>query len=104
MAATKKTEDTKEKGVPTQAGALRDGAEGASDPWQIMEPVTVPRLQNSRNQPDMAVSVNGRIFKIQRGVQDVMVPRPIAQVVRRSLRATDDAADAYYRAAGIKEV
>lgn len=122
--AAKKTDTkvTEEKGVSTQAdvadalkggalatspasgGGLRGGADGAADPWKIMEPVTVPRLQNSRSQPDFAVSVNGRIFKIQRGVRDVMVPRPIAQVVRRSLQATEDAADAYYAASGIKEV
>ena len=95
MATAKKTDMNEEKGVTAQAPAPE------KDPWEIREPVMVPLLQNSKNQPDYAVSVNGRIFQIQRGVE-VLVPRPIARVVRRALKAEMEAQAAYYAAAGIK--
>lgn len=95
--ATKKEADTmKEKGVLEQTVAAQE-----TDPWAEKRSIKIPRLQNSKHQPDMAVSVNGRIFKIQRGVE-VEVPLPIWEVAMRSIQASEDAQDAYFAAAGIK--
>lgn len=97
--ATKKegTEQTKAEQV------VQEAVPAETDPWTLKRPLRVPRLQNSKNQPDMAVSVNGRIFKIQRGVE-VEVPLPIWEVAMRSIQGAEDAQDAYYKAAGIKKV
>lgn len=46
---------------------------------------------NGRYKGDMLVSVNGRRFLIQRGVE-VTVPYPIAQVIRQSMRQDERAA------------
>lgn len=62
------------------------------DPWKQMVTIRLPKLENGESNYLIA-SVNGKVFKIQRGVE-VDVPAPIASVIRRSYEA-QDYADAY---------
>jgi hypothetical protein len=78
MAAAKKTEAIKEE----------------------MVTVFVPRLPNSKNQPPMEGSVNGKAFLLPRG-QHSEVPASVAEVVNRSLR-NEQIAEDYYNSIGDK--
>ncbi|MGN1419217.1 MAG: hypothetical protein ACI4W6_07795 [Acutalibacteraceae bacterium] len=72
------------------------------DPWNEKEEIFVPRLANCKEQPDLIASVNGRTFQIQRG-KKVEVPKPIAEVIKRSLEAEEKADDFYYSSASKEE-
>lgn len=63
--------------------------------WDDMVSILIPRLQGSKDQPDVIASVNGRVFQIQRGVR-VDVPKPIAEVINRSLDFEIEAEDYYF--------
>lgn len=60
--------------------------------WDMEEEVYFPRIPGTREQPDVTVSVNGRDFRIQRGVH-VMAPKPVADVARRMVEAQMAAED-----------
>ena len=62
--------------------------------WNLKEKIKFPRIQGTREQPDVTVSVNGRDFRIQRGVR-VMAPKPVADVARRMVEAQQAAEDYY---------
>ena len=64
------------------------------DPWEEKEQIIIPRMQGVKEQPDVTVSVNGRVFRIQRGVH-VDVPKPIAEVINRSIADQQKAEDFY---------
>lgn len=66
----------------------------SKNPWIVKKKVTIPRIPGSKTQPDEIVSVNGKVFKIQRGVE-VEVPEPIYEAIENSLKASE-AADEYY--------
>lgn len=65
-----------------------------------METVYVPRLPNSKNQPPLEGSVNGKAFLIPRG-KSCEVPASVAEVVNRSLR-NEQLAEDYYNSIGDK--
>lgn len=65
----------------------------SKNPWKVKKKVTIPTIAG-KVQPDEIVSVNGRIFKIQRGVE-VEVPEPIYDAIQDSMNASK-AADNYY--------
>lgn len=73
-----------------------------NDPWKIMKEIFVPKVPNSRDQPDVVASVNGRHFSVQRG-KPVMVPAPIWEVIKRSLDAETEAERFYFESSGITE-
>ena len=59
------------------------------DPWKNMVEIKLPKATNG--EPNYVIaSVNGRVFKIQRGVK-VEVPAPIAEVIEHSFLAQDEA-------------
>lgn len=80
MATTKKTVDE----VNTEAKATV-----AEDGWEKMVTIHVPRANNGDTNYLIA-SVNGRVFKIQRGI-NVDVPAPIAEVLQHSFEAQEEA-------------
>lgn len=59
------------------------------DPWNEKRTVRLPKAQNGDVNYVIA-SVNGRVFKVQRGVT-VEVPAPIAEVLEHSFEAEDEA-------------
>lgn len=63
-----------------------------------MVTVFVPRLQNSKKQPPLEGSVNGKAFLIPRG-KKVEVPASVAEVVNRSL-VNEQIAEDYYNNIG----
>lgn len=73
------------------------------DPWKIMKEVVIPRLSNTKEQPDLVVSVNCKTYQMQRG-KTVKVPLPVYEVIMHSSKASEKAEDNYYSAAEIKEV
>lgn len=73
-----------------------------SDPWKIKKEIFVPKVPNSRDQPDVVASVNGRHFSVQRG-KPVEVPLPIWEVIKRSLDAEEEAERYYFESSGITE-
>ena len=70
----------------------------SKNPWSVKKKVTIPRLPGSKTQPDEIVSVNGRSYKIQRGVE-VEVPEPIYEAIENSMKASDAAEEYYYNMA-----
>jgi len=61
----------------------------AEDPWAKKVEIKLPKASNG--EPNYVIaSVNGRAFKIQRGVK-VEVPAPIAEVIEHSFLAQDEA-------------
>lgn len=69
-----------------------------NDPWKKKRSIAIPRLNGSREQPDIIASVNGRVFQIQRGTT-VEVPEPIYEVLQRSFEAEAQAEIDYYNKA-----
>lgn len=62
------------------------------DPWGKMVTIKLPRP--ARGEENFLIaSVNGRVFKIQKGVS-VDVPEPIAECIEEMFEA-EDAAEAY---------
>ena len=61
----------------------------ATNPWDVMVEINIPKAMNGEPNYEIA-SVNGRVFKIQRGVK-VEVPAPIAEVIEHSFLAQDEA-------------
>lgn len=59
------------------------------DPWKQMVTVRVDKAHDGSPNYETA-SVNGRVFKIKRGV-NVEVPAPIAEVLQHSLEAREEA-------------
>ena len=60
-----------------------------ADPWKEMVAIKLPKATNG--EPNYVIaSVNGKAFKIQRGVK-VEVPAPIAEVIEHSFLAQDEA-------------
>lgn len=59
------------------------------DPWEQMVTIKLPKLNDGSANYQIA-SVNGRVFKIQRGVS-VEVPMPIAKVLQNSEDAREEA-------------
>lgn len=59
------------------------------DPWKQMVTIKLPKLSDGSANYQIA-SVNGRVFKIQRGVS-VDVPMPIAKVLQNSEDAREEA-------------
>lgn len=59
------------------------------DPWKQMVTIKLPKI-NDGSENFITTSVNGRVFKIQRGV-NVEVPMPIAEVLQHSEEAADRA-------------
>lgn len=69
--------------------AKETNVKAAGDPWQTM--VTVKLQKAPHGQENFRfVSVNGRNFKIQKGVE-VKVPLPVAEVLKNSYEAMDQA-------------
>jgi len=62
------------------------------DPWTIMERVYIPRPRPGESNV-LYVSINKRKFSVPKG-KETSVPRPVAQVIRHSLKA-EEATDAY---------
>ena len=60
--------------------------------------VTVPRIPNAKDQPDLVVSVNGKNYVIQRG-KEVSVPRNVADIIRTSQKNEEKALEYYYSVA-----
>ena len=59
------------------------------DVWDEMVSIKIPKATNG--EPNYIIaSVNGRIYKVQRGVK-VDVPAPIAEVLEHSFEARDEA-------------
>ncbi len=85
MATAKTTETTETKKTETKA-------------TEKMVPVFVPRLPNSKNQPPLEGSVNGKAFLIPRG-KPWQVPASVAEVVKRSLH-NEQIAEDYYNSIG----
>lgn len=77
--------------------------EEKTDDWNEKVEILVPRIPNSKEQPDLIASVNGRMFQVVRG-QKVSVPKPIAEVIERSIAYEASAEDYYYQKAQVKEV
>lgn len=50
--------------------------------------ITLPKLPGLGEQTDVVVSVNGKTWQIRRGVE-VTVPRAVALVLERSLKAAE---------------
>lgn len=69
----------------TKAEAVKE----IKDPWQEKVTIRVPRESNGEANYLIA-SVNGRVFKIQRGI-NVEVPLPIAEVIEHSFEAEEEA-------------
>lgn len=65
------------------------------NPWKIKKPITLPRVPGARTQPDVTASVNGRMFRIKRGVE-VEVPLPIFDVLQGMIQSEIAADDYYY--------
>lgn len=59
------------------------------NPWDIKCKIRLPKSNNGEGNYLIA-SVNGRVFKVMRGV-DVEVPLPIARVIENSFDAENDA-------------
>ena len=59
------------------------------DPWDQMVTIKLPKLNDGSENYRIA-SVNGRVYKIQRGVS-VEVPMPIAKVLQNSEEAQEEA-------------
>ena len=60
-----------------------------ADPWKEEVEIKLPKATNG--EPNYVIaSVNGRAFKIQRGIK-VKVPAPIAEVIEHSFLAQDEA-------------
>lgn len=78
MATTKKTVDEVNE-APVAAGSE----------WDKIVTIFVPRANNGDSNV-IPVSVNGRGFKVQRGV-NVEVPAPIAEVLQHSFEAQEEA-------------
>lgn len=71
------------------------------DPWSVRKTIFIPKIPNSREQPDVVASVNLRHYSIQRG-KPVEVPLPIYEVVKRMLDAEEEAEDFYYEQSKVK--
>ena len=75
---------------------VKQEAEVKQEPMEKREPEAVRKetirlfKDNDRYKNDLYVSVNGHSFLIQRGV-DVEVPYYIAEVIRNSMKADDEA-------------
>ena len=63
--------------------------ETVKDAWSEMVTINIPRATDGEPNYKIA-SVNGRVFKIQRGV-NVEVPAPIAEVLQHSFEAQNAA-------------
>lgn len=59
------------------------------DPWSDMYEIKIPKSNDGSPNYTIA-SVNGRVFKIMKGVS-VKVPAPIAEVIQHSFEAQDEA-------------
>ena len=57
-------------------------------PWELQKVMIRLFRDNDRYKDDVTVEVNGRVWRIQRGV-DVLVPRYVAEVVENSLSQDD---------------
>lgn len=73
----------------TEAVEVKAKVDKVVDPWSIKKAIRVPRATNGEANYLIA-SVNGRVFKIQRGIE-VEVPAPIAEVIAHSFEAEDEA-------------
>lgn len=60
--------------------------------------ITVPKIPNEKDQPDLVVSVNGKNYIIQRGIE-VSVPKNVAEIIRCSLKNEAKAEEYYYSVA-----
>lgn len=76
--ATKKDVEVKETAVMEDVKAV--------DPWKDMKEIFIPKAPKGEDNFIIA-SVNGRIFKVMRGVK-VEVPAPIAEVIEHSMEAS----------------
>lgn len=66
-----------------------DAVAKTKDAWDEMVKIRIPKAVNG--EPNYKIcSVNGRIFKVQRGIE-VEVPAPIAEVLQHSFEAEDEA-------------
>lgn len=71
------------------AAVKETAVKSAGDPWQ--KRVTIKLAKAPHGQENYRfVSVNGRNFKIQKGVE-VKVPLPVAEVLKNSYEAMDQA-------------
>lgn len=60
--------------------------------------VSVPKIPNEKDQPDLIVSVNGKNYIIQRG-KEVTVPKNVADIIRTSMKNAEKAEEYYYSVA-----
>ena len=60
--------------------------------------VSVPKIPNEKDQPDLIVSVNGKNYIIQRG-KEVTVPKNVADIIRTSMKNAEKAEKYYYSVA-----
>jgi len=67
---------------PQQEAKPEKPAKASKDPWKQMVTIRLPKATNGEANYLFA-AVNGRRFKIQRGVK-VEVPMPIAEVIEHS--------------------
>lgn len=58
-------------------------------PWDEKVKIRLPKAPSGEDNHIIA-SVNGKVFKIKRGIE-VEVPKPIAEVVENSFKAQEDA-------------
>lgn len=88
MATTKKAV-VEEKTAETMAAPVEAKEVVEKDPWETKVKIHIPRATNG--EPNYIItSVNGRTFKVQRGM-DVVVPAPIAEVLQHSFEAQEEA-------------
>lgn len=80
----------------TDAEQIMDAPVTDTNPWKEMVEIKLPKAPRG-GENFLIASVNGRVFKIERGVS-VKVPSPIAEVIANS-EAMHDEADAYVEAA-----
>ena len=84
MPAKKAAEEAAEEAAVVTANfSVTEKAEKKLSPWDTNETIMVP-LGGKDEENFIIVSVNGRRFQIQRGVQ-VEVPKPVAEVYRNSI-------------------
>lgn len=60
--------------------------------------ITVPKIPNEKDQPDLVVCVNGKNYIIQRG-KEVTVPKNVADIIRTSMKNAEKAEEYYYSVA-----
>ena len=64
-------------------------AKAPVDPWKEKVTIFIPRANNGEANYKI-VGVNGRMFKVQRGI-NVDVPAPVAEVLQHSFEAQGEA-------------